>query len=158
MLSWLISRRCFPPRNWQSLRLASPCFGCALVLRTCESKALLFPLRVWLANRLLHSYPLFTLFLPYYLQSHGAQLGDGSTYQTYRDYAITSTVGIFGPILASGLVEIPFLGRRRTMSLTALCAAAFAGAFTTVRSEADNIAFSSMIGFWQNAFYAVLYS
>lgn len=55
-------------------------------------------------------------FLPYYLHSHGAKLGDGQ--------------------------HIPDISR------------------LTVRSEAgDNVAFSSMISlFWQNAFYAVLYS
>lgn len=44
------------------------------------------------------------------------------------------------------------------MALAALGAAAFAVAFTSVRTEASNVAFSSMLGFWQNAFYAVLYS
>lgn len=109
-------------------------------------------------NLMFTSYPIYTLFLPIYLANNGAKIGDGSTYQTYRDYSITSTVGIFGPILSAGLVNIRQLGRRRTMALAALCAAAFAGAFTTVRSEASNLAFSSMLGFWQNAFYAVLYA
>lgn len=104
------------------------------------------------------AYPIFTLFLPVYLQSNGASLGDGSTFQTYRDYTISSVVGIFGPILAAGLVEVPFLGRRRSMAICALCAAAFAGAFTSVRTSGANIAFSSMLGFWQNAFYGVLYA
>ena len=44
------------------------------------------------------------------------------------------------------------------MAITALCAAAFAGAFTSVRTEGSNIAFSCMISFWQNAFYGVLYA
>ena len=44
------------------------------------------------------------------------------------------------------------------MALTAICAAAFAGAFTSVRTEASNIAFSCMVNFWQNAFYGILYA
>lgn len=96
--------------------------------------------------------------MPVYLSKNGAILGNGSTYQTYRDYSIASAVGIFGPIFASVLVNIPPLGRRRAMALSALCAAAFAGAFTSVRSEGGNLAFSSLLGFWQNAFYAILYS
>lgn len=103
-------------------------------------------------------YPIYTLFLPIYLANNGAHLGNGSTYQTYRDYSISSVVGIFGPILAAVLVNIPRLGRRKSMAITALCAAAFAGAFTSVRTEAANLAFSSMLGFWQNAFYAILYA
>ncbi|KAF5013019.1 hypothetical protein FDECE_966 [Fusarium decemcellulare] len=104
------------------------------------------------------AYPVYTLYLPVYLQNRGADLGSGSTFQTYRDYSISSTVGIFGPVLATFLVNVPLLGRRRSMALTALCAAAFCGGFTTVRTEGSNIAFSSMISFWQNAFYAILYA
>lgn len=44
------------------------------------------------------------------------------------------------------------------MALAALCAAAFGGGFTAVRTEAANIAFSSMISFWQNAFCGILYA
>ncbi|KAL6702384.1 hypothetical protein ACN47E_002350 [Coniothyrium glycines] len=104
------------------------------------------------------AYPIYTLFLPVYLAKNGARLGNGSTYQTYRDYSISSVVGIFGPILSSVLVNFSILGRRRSMALTAVCAAAFAGAFTAVRTEGANLAFSSMFGFWQNAFYGILYS
>lgn len=103
-------------------------------------------------------YPIYTLYLPIYLANNGADIGDGSTFQTYRDYSISSTVGIAGPILSACLVDIKILGRRRSMALTALCAASFAGAFTSVRTEAGNIAFSSMINFWQNAFYGILYA
>ncbi|KAE8379865.1 major facilitator superfamily domain-containing protein [Aspergillus bertholletiae] len=81
------------------------------------------------------AYPVYTVFLPYYLEAHGANLGDGSTYQTCRDWTISSAVGIWGPML------------------TGACAA-FAGAFTTVKSEPQNLAFSSMISFWPNALHA----
>ncbi|OAL43411.1 sugar transporter [Pyrenochaeta sp. DS3sAY3a] len=104
------------------------------------------------------AYPIYTLFLPIYLANNGANLGTGSTFNTYRDYSISSAVGIFGPLLSAVLVNMPILGRRRSMAITALCAAAFAGAFTSVRSEGSNIAFSSLLGFWQNAFYGILYS
>ncbi|KEF51730.1 uncharacterized protein A1O9_12067 [Exophiala aquamarina CBS 119918] len=104
------------------------------------------------------AYPVYTLFLPAYLSSKGAKLGDGSVYVTYRDYTISSTVGIFGPILSGFLVQLKFLGRRRSMTVTACCAAAFAIAFTTAKTEAQNIAFSSMINFWQNAYYGILYA
>ncbi|KIW91693.1 uncharacterized protein Z519_07661 [Cladophialophora bantiana CBS 173.52] len=104
------------------------------------------------------AYPIYTLFLPVYLTAHGAKLGDGSTKTTYRDYTIAATVGILGPFLSGYLVQIPLLGRRRSMAITACCAATFAIAFTTVRNEAQNVAFPSMINFWQNAYYGILYS
>lgn len=50
------------------------------------------------------------------------------------------------------------LSRCRTMTVAALCAAAFAGAFTRVRNEPSNVAFLSMINFWQNAFYGTLWA
>ena len=103
-------------------------------------------------------YPIYTLFLPAYLTAHGAKLGDGSTSTTYRDYTVAATVGIIGPFLSGYLVQIPRLGRRRSMTITACCAATFAIAFTTVRNEAQNVAFSSMINFWQNAYYGILYA
>lgn len=40
----------------------------------------------------------------------------------------------------------------------AIVTAAFAGAFTSVQSESQNLAFSCMISFWQNGFYAILYA
>ncbi|KAL4748347.1 hypothetical protein BDW72DRAFT_214851 [Aspergillus terricola var. indicus] len=80
-------------------------------------------------------YPVFSVFLPYYLSSHGANLGDGSNYQTYRDLVLSSVAGIF-----------------------AASAQIFAGLFTQVQTEAQNIAFSCMINFWLNALYAVIYS
>lgn len=43
------------------------------------------------------------------------------------------------------------------MAITAAACVAFSGAFTTVKSEAQNLAFSSMTGFWLNAVYAILY-
>ncbi|KAJ3512678.1 hypothetical protein NM208_g15290 [Fusarium decemcellulare] len=104
------------------------------------------------------AYPVYSLYLPIYLENNGAKIGNGSTFQTYRDYTISSTVGIFGPLLSTYMVNIGVLGRRRSMALTALYAAAFSGGFTTVRNEASNLGFSCTISFWQNAFYAILYS
>ncbi|CEJ91097.1 hypothetical protein VHEMI06834 [[Torrubiella] hemipterigena] len=44
------------------------------------------------------------------------------------------------------------------MAMMAVGAAAFAGAFTSVRTEDANLTFSSLLGFFQNAFYGILYS
>ncbi|KAE8153359.1 major facilitator superfamily domain-containing protein [Aspergillus avenaceus] len=104
------------------------------------------------------AYPTYTVFLPVYLANNGAHLGSGSTFQTYRDYTISSTVGIFGPLVSAFLVNIRLLGRRRSMAITAIFTAAFAGGFTSVRTEGANIAFSSMVNFGQHAFYSILYS
>ncbi|KAL4884968.1 major facilitator superfamily domain-containing protein [Aspergillus karnatakaensis] len=103
-------------------------------------------------------YPLYNVFLPYYLQSHGANLGDGSNNQTYRDLAISSVAGIFGPVLSAYLVRIPKIREQGTLFITSCICAVFAGLFTQVRTEAQNIGFSCMINFWLNALYAVIYA
>ncbi|KAF3010373.1 hypothetical protein E8E14_010022 [Neopestalotiopsis sp. 37M] len=103
-------------------------------------------------------YPLFTIFLSYYLQAHGVQLGDGSAYQTYRDWAITSVVGIFGPVLSMIMVAVPWLRSRRSIAITACLCAVFSGVFTIVANEAQNLAFSCLTGFWLNALYSIIYS
>ncbi|KAJ6098915.1 sugar transporter [Penicillium canescens] len=103
------------------------------------------------------AYPIYTVFLTYYLEAHGAKLGTGGIYQTYRDWSVSSAVGIFGPVFSAVLIQTSFLGRRRTISVTAFACAIFAGAFTTVKNESQNLAFSCMINFWLNALYGVIY-
>ncbi|CAF1009641.1 unnamed protein product [Rotaria sp. Silwood1] len=104
------------------------------------------------------AYPLYNVFLPYYLRSRGAIVGDGSTYTTYRNYAITNTCTIFGPVVAGGLVEISYLGRRYTMVIGALLTMTFLFAYTTVRTAAQNLAFACMISFCLNIYYGTLYA
>ncbi|KAF2148108.1 putative sugar transporter [Myriangium duriaei CBS 260.36] len=103
-------------------------------------------------------YPIYSIFLPYYLQSHGAHLGDGSAYLTYRDWAVSSVVGIFGPVAATVLIELPRLGRRGGMLIMAFACAIFAGLFTTVRNEGQNLGFSCMINFFLNGLYGIVYA
>ena len=57
------------------------------------------------------AYPLFYVFLPQYLASRGAETGAGSQAEVWRDYFISNTIGIFGPILAGYMCTTP-LGRR----------------------------------------------
>ncbi|KAH8709927.1 MFS siderochrome iron transporter 1 [Beauveria bassiana] len=102
--------------------------------------------------------PLYGIYLPIYLQNNGAKLGNGSTFQTYRDYAISNTVAILAPIFATAIIDLPVIGRRRGVAITAACAAAFCGGFTSVRTAGANIAFSSMVSFWQTACYAMVFS
>ncbi|KAF4450530.1 hypothetical protein F53441_6385 [Fusarium austroafricanum] len=104
------------------------------------------------------AYPLYTIFLPYYLAANGADFGQQSNYITYRDWTVSSVVGIFGPALSTILVSLPWFKSRRSMLLTGIICAAFSGAFTSVRTAAQNLAFSSMVNFSLNALYAIVYS
>ncbi|EMT65609.1 Putative MFS-type transporter PB1E7.08c [Fusarium odoratissimum] len=104
------------------------------------------------------AYPLYTIFLPYYLAAHGANFGETSNYITYRDWTVSSVVGIFGPLLSTILVSSRYFKSKRSMLLTGVICAAFSGAFTSARTAAQNLAFSCMINFSLNALYAIVYS
>lgn len=71
---------------------------------------------LWLSWALIGlAYPLFYIFLPDYLASRGAALGETSTYIVWRNYAITNACGIPGPIVAGYLCRTKLLGRKYTM-------------------------------------------
>jgi MFS family permease len=119
-------------------------------------------------------YPLFNAFLPQYL-SHGGNTGGDSapspssdlagaaelTGETYRNYAITSIVGVPGSILAAYTVDMnsPFLGRRGTLAISTLVSAVFLFMFVTFgRSPSSQLGFSCIEAFAQNIMYGVLYA
>jgi len=104
------------------------------------------------------AYPLFYVFLPEFLASRGAQTGEDSPYYTWRNYMITNTVGIFGPVAAGFLCNWKYLGRRYTMVIGALTSMAFFFAYTAVRTSAQNIGFTCAIYFTVNIYYGTLYA
>ncbi|KAF7530959.1 hypothetical protein G7054_g9324 [Neopestalotiopsis clavispora] len=119
-------------------------------------------LLIWLSWTLIGlAYPLFYVFLKKkhsaYLASRGATAGV-STYDTWRNYALTNVSGIFGPMLAAWLCERRALGRRYTMVIGALVTMAFFFAYTAVHTPAQNVGFSCAIGFCLNIYYGTLYA
>ena len=104
------------------------------------------------------AYPLYNVFLPDYLKSRGAKTGDDSTYTTYRNYAIINACSVLGPIIAGGLVEVRFLGRRYTMVIGALLTMVFLFAYTRVRTAVENLVFSCIVSVCLNIYYSVLYA
>lgn len=109
------------------------------------------------------AYPLFYIFLPEYLASRGADFGESSAYITWRNYAITNSLGIPGPLIAGMLCRVRFLGRRYTMVIggilsstyytpccvrcayTDISSVAFLFAYTAVRSASENLGISCAI-------------
>jgi MFS family permease len=92
-----------------------------------------------------------------YLKSRGAYEGV-STYETWRNYALTNISGIPSPIMAGWLCDIKFLGRRYTMVIGALLTMAFFFAYTAVSTPAQNVGFSCAIAFCLNIYYGCLYA
>lgn len=113
-------------------------------------------------------YPLFNAFLPQYL-SHGGETSSTDpnspspaiTGETYRNYAITSIVGVPGSLLAAYTVDMksPFLGRRGTLAISTLLSAIFLFFFVRFgKSPTSQLVFSCVEAFTQNIMYGVLYA
>ncbi|USW48567.1 Putative major facilitator superfamily, MFS transporter superfamily [Septoria linicola] len=102
-------------------------------------------------------YPLFNAFLPQYLAQSGGG-GETSENTTYRDYAITSVVGVPGSILACYLVNVKYLGRKNTMAIATVLSGIFLILFTQATSSGYQLAMSSLEAFFQNIMYGVLYA
>jgi hypothetical protein len=98
------------------------------------------------------AYPLYNVFLPTYLATRGAKFGETSQSVYWRNYAIANVVSIPGPILAGWMCSTR-LGRKYTMVIGALITMAFFFAYTQVRNNAENLAFSCLIGFFLNVYY-----
>ncbi|KAK5112879.1 hypothetical protein LTR85_011106 [Meristemomyces frigidus] len=90
------------------------------------------------------AYPLYNVFLPTYLATRGAALGGLSPGDQWRNYAVANVCSIPSPILAGLMCRSPwFWGRRGTMIIGALVTMAFFFAYTQVKSNAENLGFTT---------------
>ncbi|KAL4963958.1 MFS transporter [Aspergillus stella-maris] len=97
-------------------------------------------------------YTLFNAFLPQYLGANS------STYETYRNYAITAVCGIPGPLLAWVLVDIPYIGRKGTMAASTVITAVLLFCFTASKDPNVQLVCSALESFFQMMMYGVLYA
>lgn len=113
-------------------------------------------------------YPLFNAFLPQYFSRQpgsdpSAVADETSTISdtTYRNYAITSVMGVPGSLLAAYLVDhpSPFFGRRGTLAGSTLLSAIFLFIFVIYGTTSTaQLVFSCIEAFAQNIMYGVLYA
>jgi hypothetical protein len=89
--------------------------------------------------------PLYQVFLPFYLASRGADVGEDTNYTTWRDYAINQVAGLFGPLIAAALVESKFIGRRGTLAIGALITMVLQFGYTQITTPAQNLGVSAAI-------------
>ncbi|KAF7424065.1 MFS sugar transporter [Pleurotus ostreatus] len=104
------------------------------------------------------AFPLYNSFVTYYLDSRGADFGDGSVHITYRNQVILSVIGVPGALLAGWLVELPYLGRRGTLAISTVLTGAFILASTTARSSNALLGWNCGYSFTSNVMYGVLYA
>jgi len=102
--------------------------------------------------------PLYNAFIIVFISEKGAEVGQSSTYTTYRQYAITSTVGIPAAIIAAGLVELPRSGRKGAMALSTALTGVFLFLFTTSRNPEGILGWNCALSLTQDIMYGVLYA
>jgi hypothetical protein len=102
-------------------------------------------------------YPLYNAFLPYIQQTRGADYGDGSTYLTYRNSLIIAVLGVPGALLGGLLVELPYMGRKGTLSLSTVLTGVFLYGSTTAVTSDGLLGWNCAYNFTSNIMYAVLY-
>ncbi|KAM0258667.1 hypothetical protein ACHAQJ_003675 [Trichoderma viride] len=85
------------------------------------------------------------VFLPFYLASRGAVVGDDTNYTTWRDYAINQVAGLGGPVIAAVLIETKFFGRRGTLAIGALITMVLQFGYTQIKTPAQNVGVSAAI-------------
>ena len=93
--------------------------------------------------------PLYSNFLPEYLAEHGAKTGDNSINTTYRNNFIIIICSLPGTLIGGWLIGIRYVGRRGTLGASLVLTSVFLFAFTTARTQAQNLAFNCVATFVQ---------
>ncbi|KAH8111509.1 MFS general substrate transporter [Phellopilus nigrolimitatus] len=104
------------------------------------------------------AFPLYNSFVTYFLATRGADFGDGSVYITYRNQVILSVIGVPGALLAGWAVELPYFGRKGTLSVSTILTGVFLFASTTARSSNALLGWNCGYSFTSNIMYGVLYA
>ncbi|KAH7320273.1 major facilitator superfamily domain-containing protein [Stachybotrys elegans] len=124
----------------------------------CTKKIAISTSMVWLSWTMIGlAYPLFYVFLPQYLLNNGAEF-NRSTYETWRNYALTNVSGIPGPIIAGFMCNTKLLGRRYTMAIGAIITMGLFFGYTGIQTSAQDVAISCLIGCFLNIYYGTLYA
>jgi MFS family permease len=78
--------------------------------------------------------------------------------QVYRNFAITSIVGVPGSALAAFAVDVKYIGRKGTMAVSTLISGILLYLFTINSTPGWQLFCSSLAAFFQNIMYGVLYA
>ncbi|OLN87727.1 putative MFS-type transporter PB1E7.08c 2 [Colletotrichum chlorophyti] len=113
---------------------------------------------VWMSWTLIGlAYPLFYVFLPSYLATRVPD-SEETPYETWRNFTLTNISGVFGPLIAGVLADLPYIGRKYTMVIGSLLSMALFFAYTAVRTADQNIGLSCAIACCINIYYGTLYA
>ena len=146
-----------------------------------SKKIALSTVLIWISWMLIGlAYPLFYVFLPYvspfapqttfylwqvvanprdstYLANRGLEF-NRSTFEIWRNYALTNVSGIFGPVFGGFMCNTKLLGRKYTMVIGSLLTMAFFFGYTAVKTAVQDTAFTCIIACVLNIYYGTLYA
>ncbi|KAI0291552.1 MFS general substrate transporter [Russula brevipes] len=113
-------------------------------------------LLLWIWGLIGLALTLYNNFLPYLLASRGAKFQDATYSTTYRNQVILSVVGIPSALIAGWAVELPLVGRRGALAVSAGLTGAFLFASTTARSSPALLGWNCGYALFSNMMYGVL--
>lgn len=95
-------------------------------------------------------------YLPLILANIGVT-DNSSISDTYKSYMYIYVCGVPGVLVAAGLCQIPFLGRKWSMFIGAVLMSLSLFLFAVVNTNAGRVGFNAMEYFFQSLFNAILY-
>ncbi|KAG8760498.1 hypothetical protein FRC14_002887 [Serendipita sp. 396] len=104
------------------------------------------------------AFPLYNAFITVFFTLRGTDFGDGSIDRTYRDLVILSVIGVPGAIIGGFMVDLPYLGRKGTLSLATISTGVFLFISTTARNSNALLGWNCAYSFTSNVMYGVLYA
>ena len=100
-------------------------------------------------------YPLFNAFLPQYLENAGKKTAPTPNRIVYRNYAITSIVGVPGSLIAYYTVDMKYIGRKGTIAFSTMVTGILLFCFTISSDANYQLTFSSLEAFFQSEYYFI---
>ena len=98
-------------------------------------------------------YPLFNAFLPQFYQNAGKANNEHTPNSVvYRNYAITSIVGVPGSFIAAYTVDVKYIGRKYTIAISTLITGILLFCFTISSDSNFQLTFGSLEAFFQSMY------
>ncbi|GHJ85331.1 hypothetical protein NliqN6_1733 [Naganishia liquefaciens] len=97
-------------------------------------------------------------YLPIILNNRNVSSGQNSVYDTYEQYIIIYAPGIIGCVIAMLAIQLPVLGRKWSLVLSAALQGLSMAMYTQVRSTAGYVGLNALEYIMQSFFNAVLYA
>lgn len=104
------------------------------------------------------AYPLYGIFLPQYLAKQGATTSASTNAGIYGDAMLANGLSFFGPVIAAALILIPKVGHKGALCIGGLLSMVFLMCYTTVRTHAQNQAFTTISYITIYIYYGCLYA